>query len=116
MIKKFEKFEDKPTLKCEIETVYTVDYRDLEEFVKNIYGGDYEFVAVQECSNDTDHKFTVDGKMCLSSSEKLNEYKRKDAEKIRSGQYPNYCNNLLLDCLVVDGYIQPGTYLIQVSW
>ena len=108
--------DNKPILKCKTETVYTVHYRDLEDFVQSIYGGDYEFVAVQECGNNESHKFRVDGKLCYWPGGEVNDYNVKKADSIRLGKYPNYCNNLIFDCLFVDGYIPTGTYLVQVSW
>lgn len=39
-------------LKVRPANIYYVDYRDLEEYIKSIYGVDYDIVAGQELHND----------------------------------------------------------------
>ena len=42
------------------ETVTFMDYDELEEIVKKTYGAiPYEFIAAEECGNDSSHRFIV---------------------------------------------------------
>jgi hypothetical protein len=75
---KFTEWLDKKPLKFKEKTIREVDYGDFEDFVKSIYGGEYEFVAVEECGNDSDHSFHVDGK--------IHDYNSNIVKKIKSGQ------------------------------
>jgi hypothetical protein len=99
----------KPILEITKETINSIDYGDLEEFIKQVYNiKDYSFVLIQECGNDSSHEFTADGE--------IDEFDLEDAAKIRSGEIDLYQNSLLLNCLVADGYIPKGDYVIRVCW
>ena len=99
----------KPVLKGQVQRIMTVDYSDLEDFVKQVYKAeDYDFVATEECGNDSQHSFSIDGKISKSD--------QKDADQIRQGIINSYQNYLLLNTLCADGYIEPGEYLIEVCW
>lgn len=111
MSKKFTEWlgdSSRPKLKMRIKTIRSVDYNDFDEFVRSIYGGDYEFVAIQEANNSSSYTFRPDGK--------ISDYQEKDVQKIKSGKYPNYCNHILFDLLVKEGYLEPGEYLVEVFW
>lgn len=98
-------------LKCEKETIISVEYDDLEDYVEKVYPflKGYQFAVVQECGNDTQHRFVIDGKIDKQDAE--------DWEKIKVNKVlKNYRNRLLLDMLCHDGLIEPGTYLIAVCW
>lgn len=96
-------------LKHTIETVYKVNYGDLQKLVAKIYKDkEYSFIETQECGNDTSHEFSVDGK--------INDYDKSDAENIRKGQIDAYRNYLLMNVLCADGHILPGEYIINVCW
>ena len=101
---------EKPTLKLETETIHTIEYHDLEEFVKQVYGvEDYEFVAIQECGNDSQHRFQVDGEI-------KGKYDQERSDRIRKGQINTYENRALMNTLCADGYIEPGIYIVDVCW
>jgi hypothetical protein len=89
-----------------------VSYSDVEAMAKKAYGLDgekYSFVAVQECGNDEEHSFKVDGK--------VDYYNNETAKLIREGKdVPLYTNHVLLNCLCADGFIKPGQYLVKVCW
>lgn len=100
--------EDKPVLKYTVKTIYKVEYHDLEAFVKKIYNmRNYEFVANQECSNDSSHEFNINGI--------LGKWELAESEKIRNGRL-SCSNRSVLQTLCADGYIEPGTYIINVCW
>lgn len=87
----------------------------LDNFVRRIYnirnqhGQYYSFVEVQECGNDSSHEFRVDGQ--------ISDYHLPNANQLRQGNMPRYySNSLILNMLCADGYIEPGDYLISVSW
>lgn len=96
-------------LKVRTETVGYIDYDDLNDYVRRVYPflKNYHFVAVQECGNDTDHRFEAGG-----WDPNLDE--AEWAEARRNGFI--YTNSLLLDRLAYDGHISPGTYVVRVSW
>lgn len=106
-------------LKVKTQTIHVVDYAELERLANEVYGREpqggsprqffnpYEFVAVEECSNDSDHAFTVTPNPDDGEAEAM----------IRSGAaVPIYGNLTLLQCLCADGHIAPGNYLVKVSW
>lgn len=108
-------------LKVKTQTVHVVDDTELERLANEVYGRElqggsprrfynpYEFAAVGECGNDTDHAFVV--------SARPHPDDQLAVDSIRGGvAVPMYRNGLLLDLLCADGHIAPGNYLIQVSW
>lgn len=98
-----------PVLKYNTETIHTMDYGDLEDFVRKVYGAeDYSFPVTQECGNDTKHKFSPTGV--------IRSYDDKEAAAIRGGNVPDYRNDLVFDVLVADGYLPVGKYLVAVCW
>jgi hypothetical protein len=98
----------KPKLKAEKKVMFKVEEGDLTRFVQQVYDENYEFVAVEECGNDSSHTFSVTGI--------INEYDAGAAKTIRNGEVPTYRNGLLLDVLCADGYIEPGEYVVEVCW
>lgn len=98
----------KPILKTEKKTVLKVDCYALDEFVQAITGHSLDFVCTQECGNDTDHEFNVDGK--------VDKWARESYEKHCKGDTQCYSASYILNCLCADGHIEPGTYLVSVCW
>ena len=92
-------------------TVCEIDYHELEEFVKKVYPEikDYDFPCVEECSNDSSHSFTVDGTM--------DDYTKREMQEIKeSGVVGTYRNRAIMSSLCHDGFIKPGTYIVEVCW
>lgn len=87
-------------------TVIEASSFELEKLVRKHYPEQYdgyEFVAVEECGNDSSHNFNdIDGE--------LSEY---DLREFNTGAASN---RILLNKLCVDGFIEAGSYLIQVCW
>lgn len=99
----------KPILNCSIETIISVDYNDLDDFVHEVLGfKKYEFVAVQECGNDSSHNFTINGN--------LSKYDLEQIDKWKAGNFVHYSNHTILSYLCKEKYINPGKYLIFVYW
>ena len=94
-------------LKFEEKIVKIIDSQDFKKFVESIYSGCYDFEALQESNNDSSHKFNVSKKDYFD-----NDY----AEKIRIGNYPDFSIRDVLRCLIEDGHIEEGTYIIDVCW
>lgn len=100
----------KPKLKCTKSFVIKVDYKDLELFVKRIYGlVDYSFVATQECENGSSHSFHIDGKLDTFDKEEV----RRIEEHAEQGEASNYA---ILNLLCSEGYIEPAEYIVGVFW
>lgn len=103
--------DTRPRLKTTTRCVQEVDYFDLDAFVKEITGRDWEFAAAEECGNYTDHSISV-------SAKPLDPYDQSKIDAFLAGdiigRYP--CARTMLDWLASQGHILPGNYLVRVSW
>lgn len=98
------------TLTCSKEVMVTVEYGDLEEFITKVYGlKEWSFVADQECGNDSQHSFDVDGKVEEYDLEEIKEFQEK---KVQS----QFLTPVLLNDCCAKGLIEKGEYLIRVCW
>lgn len=86
-----------------------VEYYDFERFVYQTYGTRIDFPVMQESSNDTSHTFNVDGAMDDYAEEKF-------AEFLAAPHLAHYTAQVILDKLCADKHIEPGCYVIEVSW
>jgi hypothetical protein len=99
----------KPILRCDTETIHKVDVYDLETFIHTVTGHTFECVPNEEWSNDSQHRFDVDGKMP--------DYQEKEWEHFKkTGEEKSYGLRSILEGLVKDGHLTPGIYLITVCW
>jgi len=96
------------TLKCETKTIITVKYSDMEKFIKAETGLEYEIPYKEEYCNDTAHTFKVNAK--------LDEYMRNDWVEFKAGANKERILRTILCGLCLEGKIQPGDYLVKVSW
>ena len=89
-----------------------VQYYDLDNFIKAHYDlPDYEVIADMEYNNDSCYKMTIEKKeLSKYDQEDLNEFLNS---KGRDGNYMIY--KLMYDMCNKD-LIEPGHYLIDVSW
>lgn len=97
-----------PELKVRQANVYYVDYKDLEDYIKAIYGVEYNIVAGQELHNDC--VVPVQADQPLSSGEIVrfrNWFK---------GEFEYYLLDVILRDLVTSQLIRPGQYFVEVSW
>ncbi len=97
-----------PVLKCETVVLRKVDYNDMDRFIREATGKNAEIVAMQEWGNNESHEFDLDGK--------VDEYDMKKVQAFLAGKNPSYCLRAILNYLVREEFLLPGTYLIEVSW
>lgn len=71
---------------------------------------EYSFVATEECGNDSDHKFSIDGELDEWDIESIDKV---IAEKNFVHTPSNYA---MLNYLCSKGVIEAGDYLIRVCW
>lgn len=96
------------TLNMRTEVTHYVDYRELEEFIQDTYGFQYEVVAAEECGNDTSLAFTVG-----------TNFDNNDAllfEEMRQGIWHPYRTHMLLTKLASEGKIPTGKYIVEICW
>jgi hypothetical protein len=97
---------------------FRIDYHVIDDIVHKYYGNGgstneyhpaYEFVAVGECHNDTVYEFEVDGV--------LDSYAKEHASRFQEDGNPGGLRNgVILNILCQDGWLEPGTYLVEVCW
>jgi hypothetical protein len=106
---------NKPELKMEKpQYVGEVDYSDLNTFIDQVYGlepGTFECVADQEWSNDSSYSVRAEGGL-------VDQYDQRDMDEFKAsaGTRGSYMLKILLRDCVNAGLLQPGRYLIKVSW
>ena len=94
-------------LKQITKTITEINYNDLDEFIQTTYGWkNYEFVAVEECGNDSSHSFNPTGD--VSDPEVF--------ERWDKGEFVHYSNHAIMEKLVADGHIPAGDVLVEVCW
>lgn len=101
-------------LKYREKLVLQVDYNDLNEFITQAYGltQPYEVVAEEEWGNDQSHTLLVEKR-------ELDEDELEDIvtmEATKGKRIPSYTTSTLLDDLCNKGLIEPGEYLVRVTW
>ena len=90
-------------------TIFEVDYNDLDRFIAHHYQLNY-FEGTLESSNDTSHSITVE-------KEPLSKWDVTDMEKIlKDGNCEYWKLHIVLQDLCNKGIIEPGQYLVRVSW
>lgn len=98
-----------PTLKCKKETRIVVNECELDEFIEEVYGVNYEPTAREEWSNDTEHCFILKKKL-------LDDYDTKKIRALESGKPEDYSLRVIMTDLCNKNLIEEGTYTISVSW
>lgn len=91
------------------EKVFKVDYNDLDQFIKEEYGVEYESAAYEEWSNYQSHEKTV-------QKEELDEFETKELENFKGGKPKHYMIGTILKDLVNRDRIPEGDYVISVFW
>jgi hypothetical protein len=98
-----EKFK----LKAQRREIFEVDYYDFDEFVNDIYNGNFEFVADHEANNSAIYDFKAPNMNI--------DFDGKYEAKIRQGDFNNVPVNAIFNVLYDDGHIEEGIYYINVS-
>jgi hypothetical protein len=83
-----------------------VEYRDLEQFILEETGHEYEVLPNEEYGNDSVHRFQVHADRSTPYWETF---------KATGEQKPFYLD-AILNGLCADGKIEPGGYLVCVCW
>lgn len=91
-----------------------IDYGDLERWIKQVFGKEFCFVSTVECGNDTTHDFEDLGMhpewLDASDVEEINAW------LYGAGKAPRYSAQSLMEVLVLQGFLEKGDYLVEVSW
>ncbi len=91
-------------------TYIEMEYHELDELIQRTFGHRYEVVAFEEWNNDSSHSWTF-------KVEKLSEYDQKTLDEfIISGKIKNWRTYVLVQHMVNTGVLEPGNYLIEISW
>lgn len=96
-------------LKHTKEVKIIVDYNDLEAFIEEIYGHEYEIVSMEEWNNSESHTFNIKG-------ERIDDYNMKYITFLEKGNPKQYSLRVILIDMCNNGYIEEGNYLINISW
>lgn len=93
-----------------------MDYNELQKLIHEKFGfTEYDFVSVEECGNDSEHSFDVDGKLDKFDKETLSQWENGNPQ-MRGKKYVHYSNSVLLNALCFHGIIEPGEYIVEVCW
>ena len=97
----------KTTKVCYLE----VDYHDLQNLIDEAFPGiNFDVVADSEWNNDSQHTINVEGYS-------KDEFNKTEIDDLIKGNYDDYFGIYsVMDALCVKGLIDPGDYLIRVSW
>ena len=87
-------------------TAFKIYYGDLEQLTEQVYG---KYIEMLESPNDTTHEFDVTGQLDKYDEQTL--YKACELGYLECYRY-----DVILNDLVRQGLIEPGQYLVRVSW
>lgn len=95
-------------LNCIETKVLRVKHSDLDEFTSDSYQKVWNFVSAEETSNDTDHRFSVDGE--------VSPWDRDTLAMWLDDTGPEPAARIVLNDLAGRGMIDKGEYLVTVCW
>jgi hypothetical protein len=97
-------------LRCKTVTTIAIDYSDLENFIKEVYGQEYEIPSEEEKGNDCTITYSL-------KQEPLGDYdERKMGQFCQGKHHGGMMLRTIMQDLVNNGRIIPGNYSIQISW
>ncbi len=96
--------DPKPKLKALIVPVFRVRYRDLEAYIKQVFGFNFDLLFSTGSVNGLCLEYQLSGKSPQVTSRQAND--------LRCGQRSRNLP-LILEVLVADGYIPAGKYIID---
>jgi len=84
--------------------------KELEELIKKTYGHPYDYTAQEGLGNDMEQTYKIE-------REPLNHWESEDIAVFKDkGQIEDCWTRTLLQDMVNNNVLEPGEYLIQVSW
>jgi hypothetical protein len=87
-----------------------VDWYDLGEFIRKVYGIDhYDPASLEEWNNDSSYTFRVE-------KSELSRYETSKLQDFKSNRETSHSLRILLKDLCNQGLIEPGHYIIHVCW
>jgi O-acetyl-ADP-ribose deacetylase (regulator of RNase III) len=107
----FEESKELPKLKHTVDTTISVDSRDLENFIQEVYGRSIEIVADQEIGNHT-----LSWHAHTSPGEQLNDFEEKELNEWVSTGKGTHRLGVIMEDLCNRHLIPTGTYLIDTAW
>lgn len=100
---------DRVKLKYTEETLRVVECHDLDAFITELSGHEFECVSSEGWRNDS-------SSYRVYATGDATDYAKKAWEQQKKGEGQDYSLSNILDCLVDEKLLEPGTYLIRVSW
>lgn len=94
----------KPQLKAKVIPVFRVHYQDLEQYIQEVFGFDYDFMFATGCVNGVVPEYQVTGEIPASMA--------NQARDLRQGRRTKNLT-LIVNLLAADGYIPAGRYVID---
>jgi hypothetical protein len=90
--------------------VFKADYNDIERLIEDHFGfNEYNIACEEEVGNDTSLDYDLDGE--------LDEWDHKDIAAMLATKRPKqWRTRTLLNYLVSEKVLEPGQYIIRVSW
>lgn len=104
-------------MKIKTKTIHHVDYSELERFIQEVYGFEYEMASDMETSNDTSHEFRV----TFVEARDLDNPNSPDSHRLQDwkssqGRKQMWGPQLILLDLLRQGKIPEGDYVVRISW
>lgn len=96
-------------LKFREKTTKFIDYSDLEDFIQKTFGLEKRF-EILESPNDTAYTFDV-GCVGFKSSEISEGF-----DYLLRGNVEHWALGTVMDFLCTIGHLEPGQYVVEVSW
>ncbi len=84
--------------------------REFDELVEATYGHKYEFAPDVECGNDSSPRFSV------KKGEITSDWDKNELAKFIETGECSYFAHMLFNDLCDRGVLEPGNYLVNVSW
>ena len=95
---------EKPRLKARVIPVFRVHYQDLEQYIQQVFGFEYDFLFATGFVNGTCPEYQVTGLIPSTMAQQ--------AKDLRSGRRTRN-PTLIVNVLAADGYIPVGKYIID---
>jgi hypothetical protein len=90
-------------------TVFKTDDAEIEDLLDKHYEiRHHEIVPAEECNNGSSLDYDIDGN--------LTSYEEETFLEIKNGRFVHWSTQTLMNKLCADGHIEPGNYIIDISW